>query len=152
MPQQNQLTEARIGLEFMTPGHGIGDIAFNRQVAFIRCRCLAGGNAALVITHAGNAVLGQHQGQLPKVVGVGAVRAVAVAVSGPGAGDDQHHRWRLFGARQQQAAVQRAATGIETDRALQYSRGASVHQTAEQQGDYHENAQHHQATIEELAF
>ncbi|MNT49902.1 hypothetical protein D3C72_1867810 [compost metagenome] len=78
--QQDQWTETRVSLECLTPGHGIGDVTLHRQVAFVRGRRSAGGHAALIETYAGDAVLGQHQRQLPEVVGVGTVRAVAVAV------------------------------------------------------------------------
>ena len=118
VPQQNQRPEARVGLELLAPGNRVGDVGLQAQVALIRGGRQARRHTALVVAHAGDVVPGQHPGQALEAVIACAVGAVAVAVGGAGAGDDQHHGHWFVGLGQQQRTEKFAAAGVQSDRAL----------------------------------
>ncbi|MDT4862039.1 hypothetical protein FQZ97_966710 [compost metagenome] len=142
MADQDQLAEARVGVEQMAPGHRIVDITFDAEVALFRGRRAAGGDAALVVAQAGDALGGKGLGQALEAVVAAAERVVAVAVGGPGAGDQQHHRQRFGAFRQQQGAVQDAAAGIQRHRPLQHGEGAGAGQAGEQGKAQEDHSQH----------
>ncbi|MCY1374495.1 hypothetical protein D9M69_618410 [compost metagenome] len=101
MPDQDQPAVIAIGLEQLAPGGSVGDILLDSQVALVRGGRTAGGDPAFVVTHAGDAVLGQRLGQALEAVVVAAVWVVAIAVGRPGAGNQQGDRQRSLALRAQ---------------------------------------------------
>ncbi|MNP21840.1 hypothetical protein D3C76_1144750 [compost metagenome] len=142
--QQDQLAEARVGLEFAAPGFGVGHVAFHRQIAFVRGCRQARRHTALVVAHAGDVVFGQYPGQALEAVIAPAVGVVAVTIGWAGAGNDQHNRHRRFGFGQQQRAEQLSGAGIQGDRPLQDSGLGKAGNQGKAQGY---NSQHRHAII-----
>ncbi len=102
MAQYHQRAHAAVGLEQLAPGHGVGHVGVEGQVTFVGGGSQAGGHAALVVAHTGDVISRQYPGQALEAVIACAVGVVAIAIGGAGAGDDQHHGYRLVGFGQQE--------------------------------------------------
>ncbi|MCY1537288.1 hypothetical protein D9M68_727770 [compost metagenome] len=129
---EDQPIEAGVGFEQASPGRSIGDILLDAEVALIRCRRTAGGNTALVVAQAGDAMSGQGLCQALEAVVVPAGGVVAVAVGRPRAGDQQSDRQRLVALRPYQGAMQRALSGLQADWALHDGVGRGLGQAGKQ--------------------
>ncbi|MNN28519.1 hypothetical protein D3C81_1420920 [compost metagenome] len=116
--EQDQLAETRVSLELLPPCHRVRRVGLHRQIALIRRRRQARRNTALVVTHTGDIVFGQHPRQALEAVVAPAVGVVSVAIRRTGARNNQDNRHRVVRFWQQQRTEKFAGAGIQSDRAL----------------------------------